>query len=140
MARFPINLQLLAAFFLNSFAQRGLESIWVLYTDFRFDWSVLAGSWSLAYVGLISAMVQGGLVRLVVPRLGEARTVIIGLSIAAVSGFGFAFTSNGFWAVPVIGFYVLGYDLAGPALRSLISGPFDAGQQGRLQGVMGSLN
>lgn len=140
LGKFSAIIPLLAAFFANSIAQRGLEATWVLYTDFRFGWDVRAGSWSLAYVGLISAMTQGVLVRAAVPRLGETRTVVAGLTIAAAAGLAFSLTESGLVAIPIIGLYVIGYDLAGPPLRSIISAPVPAGQQGLLQGVMGSLN
>jgi DHA1 family tetracycline resistance protein-like MFS transporter len=140
MGKFPAILPLLLCFLLISISQRGLESTWILYTDFRFGWDVRAGSWSLAYVGLVSALVQGGLVRAVVPKLGELRTVILGFSIATLAALAFSFTENGLLAIPVVGFYVLGYDLAGPPLRSIISGPVPAHRQGLLQGVMASLN
>lgn len=140
MRKFPAILPLMFGFLLNSTSQRGLESIWVLYTEFRFGWDIRAGSWSLAYVGLISALTQGVLVRAVVPRLGEVKTILAGLGIAAISAFGFAFVDNGMIAIPLVGLYVMGYDLAGPPLRSVISAPVPAQQQGLLQGVMGSLN
>src|SRR5262249_47505228 len=43
-------------------AQMGLQSVWVLYTSYRYAWNVTDVGISLAIVGLLFAAVQGGLV------------------------------------------------------------------------------
>ena len=52
LVRFPVLYPLLIALFITNIAQRGLEAIWVLYTEFRFGWDVgdcrhVAGVWSV---------------------------------------------------------------------------------------------
>lgn len=61
-------------------AQQILQSIWALHTQARFGWTPSDVGLSLAVVGVSSATVQGGVVRAVIPRLGERRALSMGCS------------------------------------------------------------
>ena len=65
-------------------AQQGLQSVWVPYTTYRYGWSVTDVGLSLAIVGLLFAVAQGALVRPMVARLGELRTLISALVVAVL--------------------------------------------------------
>jgi DHA1 family tetracycline resistance protein-like MFS transporter len=73
-------------------AQMILQSCWALHGEGRFGWTPRDIGFSLALVGLASALVQGLLIRAIVPRLGERRTLLVGLllSITGFVGFGLA--------------------------------------------------
>ena len=67
------------AFVCISLAQRGLENVWVLYAGYRYDWDARTNGLTLAFVGLMAALVQGLLVRpRTIARFGERRTVVLG--------------------------------------------------------------
>ena len=66
-------------------AQQGLQSVWVPYTTYRYGWSVAQIGESLAVVGLLFAISQCALVRPVVARFGELRTLTLALVVAVVS-------------------------------------------------------
>ena len=65
--------------FLSNLAHVVLPSIAVLYMGYRYDWERSAVGLLLAGVGVCSMIVQGVLVGPVVARLGERRTLLVGL-------------------------------------------------------------
>lgn len=136
----PQLLPFMACFFLSFLAQRGLESIWILYTDFRFGWGVREAAFSLAFVGLCYIVVQGFLVGMLVKTYGEARIVSGGYLLAAASLAAFGMASDGRAAIALVALFILGSALAEPALKSLASRMTPVNEQGLLQGALSSLN
>ncbi|WP_421778963.1 MFS transporter [Hoeflea sp.] len=140
LTRLPQLSPYLVCFFLVFMAQRGLESIWVLYTDFRFDWGVREAAFSLAFVGLMYIIVQGFLVGRLVARFGEPTVIGAGYLLASASLLLFAMIEQAPLAVLLIGLFILGAASAEPALKSLSSSMVGKDQQGLLQGAIGSVN
>lgn len=138
LRRYPQVLGLAAVFFLINLAQFSLNSTYVLFTDYRFGWGPQIVGYTLGAVGLCSGIVQGGLVRRWMPKLGERRMILIGL-VMCVAGyllFGLAPTVDLFLlAIPV---FCLG-GLAGPPAQSMMTHQIDPHEQGRLQGALSSL-
>lgn len=140
LVRFPVLYPLLIALFLTNIAQRGLEAIWVLYTEFRFGWDVGDAGISLAFVGLMFVIVQGGLVGPVVKRFGEWATVTVGFLLSAVALALYGIATVGWMVYPLIALHVLGNALAGPALNAICSKTVPDTEQGLLQGTLSSVN
>jgi DHA1 family tetracycline resistance protein-like MFS transporter len=140
LTRLPQLTPFLVCFFLAFMAQRGLESIWILYADFRFGWGIREAAFSLAFVGLMYIIVQGFLVGRFVARFGERPVVDAGYLLAALSLLLFGLVSQGWLAVPLIGLFILGAALAEPALKSLSSQSVGRDEQGLLQGAIASVN
>lgn len=138
LRRYPALLGLALMFFLQSLAGQSLPSTWSYYTIERFKWSEGWIGISLAFVGLMIAIVQGGLNRILIPKLGEKRAVYIGLTLSAIglTGFGFSFLPWILFAsiVPL----ALG-GLAGPTMQGIASRQVPATEQGELQGFLNSL-
>ena len=84
VTQYPAITALVLCLVFSNLAERMLESVWVLYTGYRYGWGPAAVGFSLAAFGALFAISQGVLVRLVVPWLGEWRTIIGGLAIAAL--------------------------------------------------------
>jgi DHA1 family tetracycline resistance protein-like MFS transporter len=82
--------------------------------------------------------VQGGLIRVINPKLGQKRSVYFGLILFGVGLLLFAFASQGWMMYAFLIPYCLG-GIAGPALQSIISGQVPANEQGELQGGLTSL-
>jgi MFS transporter, DHA1 family, tetracycline resistance protein len=120
-------------------AQQGLQSVWVPYTTYRYSWSVAQVGASLAVVGLLFALSQGALVRPVVARLGELRTLTIALVVAVVGMLLFGLSSQGWMMYAVTALYCLGLGLLNPAVQGLMSRAVAANEQGLLQGAMTSV-
>jgi len=138
LGRYPAILGLVAALVLIYLAGSATQSVWTFYTMLKFGWTERLVGISLAVVGLFSGLVQGGLVRVAIPRLGAARAIIIGLVCYTVGFVLFAFASRGWLMLVFLAPYCLG-GLAGPALQGTISGQVPANEQGELQGSLTSL-
>ncbi len=114
-------------------------AIWAFYTQAAFGWDSALVGLSLTVYGLATVVVQAGLIQLVIPTLGEVRTVLYALILDAVILVGFGLASEGWmvWALTPIAAIAA---LATPALNGLMSRKAGDDQQGELQGVIASLN
>lgn len=139
LGRYPLVLALASTIVLSTLAQTALQSVWVLYTEHRFDWGVRDVGISLAVVGLTAALVQGGLIRRIMPILGDRRGLLIGLAISAVSFALYGLASAG-WMMYVIPFLGALGGIAGPSAQSIITQSVQANEQGAVQGALTSLN
>lgn len=135
----PLLLGLAAAFFILSIAHQVYPSTWALYTGLRFNWTPKMIGWSLAAVGVCAALVQGGLTRTLIPKIGEHRAIILGVSVTTLAFIGYGLVPEGWMVYPLIVFGSLG-GLATPALQALISQNAGADEQGGVQGALTSLN
>lgn len=135
---YPLVLGLAGSFFLIHTAQNMLHATWVLYTGYRYGWTPRQVGISLAVVGVMAALVQGGLARRIIPALGERRSLVFGLAISAVSMAGYGLAPSGGWIYGILVFGSLG-GIAGPAAQGLISRTVAANEQGAVQGALVSL-
>lgn len=140
VARFPALKALFITFFLTAIGQRGLEAVWVIFTQFRFEWNIQQASLSLAYVGLVSVIAQTVLVGPLVKKFGEYRMMVFGFALSMTSLFTYALITSEIMVFVLITFHVLGNSLSNPILQSLSANRVAADSQGLLQGVYGSLN
>ena len=134
----PLVATLAGVHLLVSLAQRGLESVWVLHAGWRYGWGQLENGLSLAVVGVGAAIVQGGLVRRIVPALGEARALVVGISVSAVAFALYGSAEAGWLVLCIIPIGSLGA-INGPALMGLVTGAVDPDRQGAVQGALASL-
>ncbi len=129
---------LLVGYLLLELGNHVYPSVWSYWSKSTFNWSVTMIGISLAAYGIGLVVVQGTLVRPVVKRLGEPRTILVGLTMGALAAFSFGFAGVDWLVFALIPFAALS-DLAGPALTSLMSARVEANEQGELQGVLASL-
>jgi MFS transporter, DHA1 family, tetracycline resistance protein len=128
-----------SAFFLAILAHDSMPITFVLYTTHRYQWSQKTIGLVLALVGLLSIVVQGGLVGRIVAAIGERRSLAIGLGAGAAGMMIFALAPTG-------GVFLLGialtalYGLTHPSLQSVMTRAVGHSQQGQLQGANGSIN
>lgn len=139
VSRHPEVAALIAVFVLTGLAERMLEANWVLFTAYLFDWGTAEVGLSLALVGVCAALSQGGLVRVVVPAIGERRTISLGIAVAAVSMVALAFVTRPWMVFAIIVPYVLGWGMVGPAVQALVTRAVPASEQGILQGALTSM-
>ena len=93
---------------------------------------------SLGLVGLMTMIVQGGLIRYINPRLGNERSVYIGLAIYSFGMLAFAFANQSWMMFVFMIPYCLG-GIAGPALQAILAGHVPKNEQGELQGALTSM-
>jgi len=135
---YPLVAGLAASYVFLFLAQRGLESSWVLFTGYRFGWDALTNGLTLGLVGVMAAFVQGYLIRIVIPRIGERRAIIIGLSISTCSFLAYGLANQGWMMLAIIVVGSLG-GIAGPALQGMVAGAVSPSDQGKVQGALTSL-
>lgn len=138
MRAYPAVLVMMGAVFLMLLGHAVYPAVWAYYTDFKFGWTSGDIGLSLMAVGLTTAMVQGGLTRVLVPRLGEWRAIGVSLSLAVFSYAAYGLVTQGWMVYPVIVFGALA-GIGQPALQGVISRIVPANAQGELQGAMTSM-
>lgn len=114
-------------------AAHAVQSTWSFFTIERFNWSKGMIGGSLAVVGALVGAVQGGLIRVVNPILGNERSVYIGLATYALGLLLFAFATESWMMFAFLVPYCLG-GIAGPALQAIVSNHVPPNEQGELQG------
>ncbi len=130
---------LAAALLIATTVQRGLESIWVLFTAAQLGWDVREAGISLAVVGLCFVVVQGFLVGRVARVVGERNAMIGGFLLSAAVYVLLAFNTSSFIGYVGIIPHVLGWGIATPALQAIASRETSPEQQGLLQGSLSGI-
>jgi MFS transporter, DHA1 family, tetracycline resistance protein len=137
MRRLPGAGRLLLLFFLYEFAFIVYPAIWAYFTKERFGWDPTVVGASLALFGISVAVVQAGLIRLILARVGERGTILFGL----IFNFGvfcvIASITSGWLLLITTPLAALGAVVT-PSLQALISKSARDDQQGEVQGVVSS--
>jgi DHA1 family tetracycline resistance protein-like MFS transporter len=138
LRKYPQIIGLVVALVLLYLAGSATQSVWTFYTILKFKWTEHLIGYSLGAVGVGALVVQGGLVRVLIPKLGTARAIALGIACYLVGFVLFAFASKGWMMFAITAVYSLG-GLAGPAMQGSISGQVPPSEQGELQGALTSL-
>lgn len=138
LAGHPRLLRLAVVVFLSGLAYVVLPSTFVLYAGYRFGWQELEVGLMLAAVGICSAIVQAGLIRRIVPRLGEQRALLLGLAVGAAGFAGYGLAPVGWLFAAFIPVWAL-WGITGPTANSLATKQVAPHEQGRLQGALASV-
>lgn len=129
---------LAASFFLIYLGSQAVQGNWNFFTIYRFNWSEKMVGISLAVVGVLVGAVQAGLTRVIIPKIGNEKSIYLGLSLYTMGLVLFAFATQGWMMFAFLIPYCLG-GICGPSLQSVISGHVPPNQQGELQGALTSL-
>ena len=129
---------LAVSFFLIYFGAQSVQGNWNFFTMYRFNWDPGMVSLSLTVVGMIFGVVQGGLTRVINPKLGNEKSIYLGMSFYIMGLVLFAFATQGWMMFAFLVPYCLG-GIAGPSLQAIISGHVPPNQQGELQGSLTGL-
>jgi DHA1 family tetracycline resistance protein-like MFS transporter len=111
---------------------------WVLYTQYRFGWGTLENGELLAFMGLLSVVIQGGLTGLMVKRFGERRLAILALSTAVITNSLYGLATQGWMMYVILLLGSIGF-VGGPAIQGIISKTTDPKVQGVTMGALQSL-
>jgi DHA1 family tetracycline resistance protein-like MFS transporter len=129
---------LVAVIGLFTLAQFVLHGTWVLFTTFRFDWGPFENGMSLFVVGLTAAIVQGGLLGLLLKRMGERAVVLAGLTSGMFAYLAYALAPQGWMMYAIIFSNLLAFAV-GPAMNAIVSKAADPREQGVAMGSLSSL-
>lgn len=117
-----------------------MTSLFALYCAKRFGYDTAQVGYLLAYVGLLGALFQGGLLRRLLHRPIEKQLAVIGAGLLAVSLGALPFVPGNSLALLLLACagISLGNSFITPTLNGLASRSTDAHCQGRLLGLMQS--
>jgi DHA1 family tetracycline resistance protein-like MFS transporter len=138
LKKYPAVAGLVLSLTLIYIAIHAVQSTWSYYTMKKFDWNPAMIGYSLAFIGLMIAFVQGFLIRITIPKLGQTRSLFIGLMLYTIGMFLFSFAASTWMMFAFSAIYCLG-GISGPALQGIISTHVPANEQGQLQGALTSL-
>lgn len=138
LGRYPVVMGMVITLVLLYIAAHSVQSTWTYFTMLQFSWDEKMVGYSLGFVGLMVALVQGGLIRIAIPKLGQRNAIITGMLMYTLGFTLFAFATQGWMMFLFLVPYCLG-GIGGPALQGLISSQVPANEQGELQGALNSL-
>lgn len=136
--RYPVISGLFVSLGFLYLAAHAIQSNWSYYTIEKFGWNETKIGLSLGVVGLMYAIVQGWLIRIIVPKIGQQRSVYAGLALYAAGFLLFALATEGWMMYAFTIVYCLG-GITGPALQGIMSNSIPSTEQGELQGGFTSL-
>lgn len=136
--KYPALLGLLGSLLILYLAAQATQSIWSYYTIEKFNWNEAWVGYSLGFVGVTVAIVQGGLIRVIIPKIGNKRSVQAGLVLYVIGFIAFSLANKGWMMFAIIVPYALA-GITGPAIQGIISKQIPANEQGELQGIMTGL-
>ena len=138
LRRFPAMLGLFGVVVLSRLGHDANPVIWTYYTMLKFNWSAAQVGYSLMVVGAMLTLVFSFATRIIVPRIGEVRSVYAGLACGTIGFMGYAFAAQGWVLYAWMAVWVF-YGLSGPSLNAIMSRQVGPTEQGELQGALASL-
>jgi DHA1 family tetracycline resistance protein-like MFS transporter len=128
---------LIFVLFLLGVAHTVYPTTYTLSTQVKLGWSSGDVGLSLLAFGMASFIVQGGLIRLIIPRTGLLWAGIIGMISAAIAYTGMGLANAG-WMIYAMGPFAAIAGLYSPALNNMMSSRMSRSEQGELQGAIGA--
>jgi len=138
LSNYPVVISLALSIFFIYMAAQSVQSTWSFYTKIKFLWDDKTVGYSLGVVGLSVMIVQGGLIRIIMPKLGHKWSIYLGLLLYTVGLILFAFASTTWMMFVFIIPYCLG-GIAGPSIQGTISNQIPPNAQGEVQGGLTSI-
>ncbi|EFO79314.1 major facilitator superfamily MFS_1 [Oscillochloris trichoides DG-6] len=130
---------LLGALLVN-FAFAGLQNNFAVFSDIRFGLGPTENAFMFAFIGLMAVLMQGFLLRKLLPRFGEPRLAVMGLGLMTF-GFAMIAAAPAAWMLyPALGVLAAGSGMATPSITSMISRSVAPEAQGSILGGVQSFN
>jgi MFS transporter, DHA1 family, tetracycline resistance protein len=137
-AKFPAILAIAGAVFLWQLAHQVYPSTWSFFAKINLNWSEYEIGLSLGFVGVCMIFTQGYLVGRIVPKIGEYRAAIVGVTSGVACMLMLAFATSASWTYVAL-FAGAVQGLAYPAMNAIMSKQAPPDQQGELQGGVASM-
>jgi len=134
MPRRPRLNGMIGLMFLATFVFAGMEATFAIWSERQLGWGPEQNGYLFAFIGILSAAIQGGMIGRLAARFGERRLVSIGAIFLALGLAAIPFAGNVYALVPAMVLAGSGFSLVSPALNSLIS--LEAAERER-GGIMG---
>lgn len=131
--KYRMLIGLILCLFLVYIASFSVQGNWAFYTAEKFEWSPQDIGFSLTFVGIMVALVQGLLLGPIIKKIGEEKAVYAGLFFNLVGLISFAFATESWMAYAIIVPYAFS-GLTGPSMQSIMTSQIPKNAQGELQG------
>ncbi|HSB08145.1 MAG TPA: MFS transporter [Blastocatellia bacterium] len=130
---------IMATYFFATVSFAMLTATYALFANHRFNFDAIHTGYMFTYLGVLGAIIQGGLLGRLVKIFGEKLLAVTGTAIFAVSIS--ALPSSASLATLLLGStgIAIGNSLMTPTLNGLASKSVSAAMQGRMLGVMASV-
>jgi DHA1 family tetracycline resistance protein-like MFS transporter len=138
LKKYPSLIGLIVSIFILYVASHAVQSNWSYFTMYQLHWDEKMVGISLGVIGLLVGVVQGGLIRWINPKLGNEKSIYLGMALYSIGMFLFAFASETWMMFAFLVPYCLG-GIAGPALQAVVSADVPPTEQGEIQGTLTSL-
>ena len=138
LRRYPLISGLLLCIILFNIAQHATHSTWSFFTIEKFDWDEKLVGYSLGFIGILAAIVQGGLIRIIIPKFGKVNSLYLGMSFYIIGLLLFTIADES-WMVFAFAIPLSLGGLCGPALQGIMTNQIPDNQQGEFQGGITSL-
>jgi MFS transporter, DHA1 family, tetracycline resistance protein len=119
---------------LLNFAFAALQSNFAVYSDARFGFTAADNAYVFAFIGLMAVFTQGFLIRKLMPRFGEGRLAVVGMTLMTISFVLTVIAPQAWMLFPIMGLLALGSGMATPSITSLISRRVTGKEQGATLG------
>ena len=121
--------------FIVTFVFAGMEATFAMWSRRQFGWGPEQNGYLFAFIGLLSAMIQGGLIGRLAKQFGEARLIRQG-AVALACGIGLIpFADSLPMLLMAMTILAYGFSVVTPSLNSLISLQVSEGEQGEIMGI-----
>lgn len=138
MTKTPLVMGFLGVIFLLQLAAQSQIAIWSYYTIEKFDWSLSDIGWSVAFFGILLALVQGVLTGYLIKWVGDKRAAMFSMAFGVPAFLTFAFAGAS-W-VMILGIFIGAITgFAFPAMQQMMSARINEDSQGELQGAIASI-
>lgn len=138
LKKYPQLIGLMLSIFILYVASHAVQSNWSYFTMYQLKWDEKMVGISLGVIGLLVGIVQGGLIRWINPKLGNEKSIYVGMALYTIGMFLFAFATESWMMFVFLIPYCLG-GIAGPAMQAVVSADVPPSEQGEIQGTMTSL-
>ncbi|MDB9701778.1 MFS transporter, partial [Salibacteraceae bacterium] len=138
LSKHKVILGLIVSMIFVYLASHAVQSTWAFYTKLKFDWTMAEIGYSLSFVGVLTVAVQGGLIRWLIPKIGQKKAAYWGIIFYFIGLVFFGFALSGWMMYAAMVVYCLG-GIAGPALQGIMSNQLPSSEQGELQGANTSM-
>jgi len=137
-AKYPLIKPLIICIFLINVAAHAVQSTWSYYTMERYGWDEKMVGISMGFIGVLLAVVQAGLLRIIIPKLGLPKSIIFGFGLYVLAFPLMAFSYEP-WMLFAASVPFVFAGIGGPAVQSFISNHTPDNEQGQIQGGITSI-
>ena len=131
----PIVSRLMLVTFLVGCAFNGIESVFGLWAQARFEWGPQEVGSAFAVTGVVSALCQIAVTGPLSKRMGEARVLAGGMALTTICASLQPFSVNGWMIVALLAISAFGQSVAWPNVSALLSRNVDWEHQGQYLGL-----